>query len=190
MMKLPQSLQDCWICERQKSALIAHILGHSNIEPCTHASEEARRAATDLRAMTATIKLPVTGASRNNTKRDRAASSVATESLAKKMKQTDLSTHSYKGIDMPFSPTEAAAIQAQTLRATISGNAPFRFFKDIEVLKLIRMLRTAAPDIMPSAKVVGGQLLNEAAKSVETKISKILKNKDVGLSYVLLDYIQ
>jgi hypothetical protein len=168
----------------KKSALIAHILGHSNIEPCTNASEEARRAATDLRAMTATIKPPVTAAS-SNSKRDRAASSVATESLAKKMKQTDLSIHSYKGIDMPFSPTEAAAIQAQTLRATISGNAPFRFFEDVEVLKLIQMLRTAAPDIMPSAKVVGGRLLNEAPKSVETKISKILKKKDVGLSYVL-----
>jgi len=103
------------------------------------------------------------------------------------MKQTDLSTHSYKGIDMPFSPTEAAAIQAQTLRATISGNAPFRFFEDIEVLKLIRMLRTAAPDIMPSAKVVGSRLLNEAAENIETKISKILKKKDVGLSYDLPD---
>jgi len=113
-----------------------------------------------------------------------AVSSVATESLVKKMKQTDLSTHSYKGIDMPFSPTEAAAIQAQTLQATISGNAHFCFFEDIEVLKLIWMLRTAAPDIMPLAKVVGGPLLNETAKSIETKISKILKKKDVGLSYV------
>ena len=171
----------------EKSALIAHILGHSNIEPCTHTSEEARRAATDLRAVTTTVKPPVTAASRNNSKQDRATSSVGTESLTKKMKQTDLSTHSYKGIDMPFSPTEAAAIQAQTLRATISGNAPFRFFEDIEVLKLIRMLRTAAPDIMPSAKVVGSRLLNEAAENIETKISKILKKKDVGLSYDLPD---
>jgi hypothetical protein len=44
---------------------------------------------------------------------------------------------------MPFSPAEAAAIQAQTLRATIS---------DIEVLKLIQMLRTAVLDIMAMAK--------------------------------------
>jgi hypothetical protein len=49
------------------------------------------------------------------------------------------------------------------------------------------MLRTAAPDIMPSVKVVGGWLLNEAANSTEMKISKILKKKDVGLSYVLPD---
>lgn len=172
----------------EKSALIAHILGHGNIKPCTHASEEARDAATDLRVTITIIKPPVIVAGTgNNNKRDRAASSVATESLTKKMKQTDLSTHSYRGIDMPFSPAEAAAIQAQTLRATISGNAPFRFFEDIEVLKLIRMLRTAAPDIMPSAKVVGGRLLNEAAENIETKISKILKKKDVGLSYVLSD---
>jgi hypothetical protein len=155
--------------------------------PCTHASEEARRAATNLRAKTATIKPPATAASRNNSKCDWAVSSVATESRVKKKKQTDLSTHSYKGIDMPFSLTKAAAIQAQTLQATILGNAPFHFFEDIEVLKLIWMLRTAAPDIMPSVKVVGGQLLNETAESIETKISKILKKKDVGLSYVLPD---
>lgn len=43
------------------------------------------------------------------------------------------------------------------------------------------MLRTAAPGIMPSVKVVGGQLLNEAAENVETKISKILKKKNVRL---------
>ena len=168
----------------EKSALIAHILGHNNIEPCIHASEEARHATTDLRAITTTlvVKPLVTAPSRNNSKRDCAASSVATESLTKKMKQTDLSTHSYKGIDMPFSPAKAAAIQAQTLQATISGNAPFRFFKDIEVLKLIWMLRTAALEIMPSAKVVGGRLLNEAAENIETKISQILRKKDVGLS--------
>jgi hypothetical protein len=96
---------------------------------------------------------------------------MATESLTKKMKQTDLSTHSYRGIDMPFSPAKAAAIQAQTLQATISGNVPFRFFKDIEVLKLIQMLRTAAR-YYAFTKVVGGQLLNEAAENIETKISK------------------
>ena len=52
----------------EKSGLIAHILGYSNIEPCIHASEEARRAATDLRAVTTTVKPPVTAASRNISK--------------------------------------------------------------------------------------------------------------------------
>jgi hypothetical protein len=100
----------------EKSTLIAHILGHGNIKPCTHTSEEARHATTDLRATTMIIKPPVIVASPgNNNKCDCAASSVATESLTKKMKQTDLSTHSYRGIDMTFSLAEAAAIQAQTL---------------------------------------------------------------------------
>jgi hypothetical protein len=31
------------------------------------------------------------------------------------MKQMNLSTHTFKGVDMPFSPAKAAAIQAQTL---------------------------------------------------------------------------
>jgi hypothetical protein len=60
---------------------------------------------------------------------------------------------------------------------------PFQFFEDIEVLKLIQMLRTAAPGIMPLAKVVDG-LLDEAAEQVEAKNSKMLKTKNVGLWYV------
>lgn len=106
--------------------------------------------------VTTTVKPLVTAASRNNSKQNCTASSVGTKSLTKKMKQTDLSTHSYKGIDMPFSLTKAAAIQAQTLQAIISGNTPLQFFEDIEVLKLMWMLRTAAPGIMPSANFKQG----------------------------------
>jgi hypothetical protein len=34
---------------------------------------------------------------------------------------------------------------------------------------------------MPSAKVVGGRLLNEAAEVVELKMDKLLRKKNLGL---------
>ena len=89
--------------------------------------------------------------------------------------------HAYKGVDMPFSPREVAAVQAQALRAAISANLPFQVYKNPEVIKLFGMLRTAALDIRPSAKVVGGRLLNEAAEIVELKMDKLLWKKNLGL---------
>ncbi|KIM77089.1 hypothetical protein PILCRDRAFT_12274 [Piloderma croceum F 1598] len=43
------------------------------------------------------------------------------------------------------------------------------------------MMRAAAPNILPSAKAVGGRLLNDAAEIVELKIDKLLHGKSVGL---------
>jgi hypothetical protein len=99
----------------------------------------------------------------------------------KKQKQSNLLGHAFKGTDMPFSPSEKGAIQAQALRATVSANLPFRVFEDAKVIKLFWMMRTAAPSILPSAKVIGGRLLNDAAAVVEKKMDKILQGKNVGL---------
>ena len=42
-------------------------------------------------------------------------------------------------------------------------------------------MHTAAPSVLPSGKPVGGELLNDATQAVEHDLTKILKNKDVGL---------
>jgi hypothetical protein len=55
-------------------------------------------------------------------------------------------------------------------------------FEDAEVIKLFWMMRTAALSILPSAKVIGGRLLNYAAVVVEKKMDKILQGKNVGLN--------
>jgi hypothetical protein len=91
------------------------------------------------------------------------------------------------GIDMPFSLNETDAIQAQALRATISANLLFQAFEDPEVVKLFWMMRMAAPSVLPSAKVIGGRLLNDAAAVVEKKMDRLLKGKSVGLKWVFLD---
>ena len=67
------------------------------------------------------------------------------------------------------------------LPGTISANLPFPVFEDAEVIKLFWTMRMAAPSILPSAKVIGGRLLNDVAVVVEKKMDKILQGKNVGL---------
>ncbi|KAJ6587810.1 ribonuclease H-like domain-containing protein [Mycena sp. CBHHK59/15] len=44
------------------------------------------------------------------------------------------------------------------------------------------MFRSTAPEVMPTGKVIGGRLLNEAAEEVEVWIENTLKDKDAGMS--------
>ena len=101
----------------------------------------------------------------------------------KKLKQTPLKAD--RNLDMPFSANDIAAIEAQTLHVTISANLLFCAFEDPKVLELLCMLCTAAPDIMPSWKVVSGRLLDEAAQKVKAKLEKVLVGKEIGLLYIL-----
>ncbi|KIM72638.1 hypothetical protein PILCRDRAFT_15961 [Piloderma croceum F 1598] len=89
--------------------------------------------------------------------------------------------HAYRGVDMPFSSSEIAAVQAQALQAAISANLLFRVYEDPEIIKLFWMMQAAAPNILPSAKAVGRRLLNDAAEIVELKMDKLLHGKSVGL---------
>ena len=97
------------------------------------------------------------------------------------MRQTDLLGKTFRGVNMPFSESEKDAIRAQSLRAVISANWPFQSFENPEVVKLFWMMSSAALEILPSGKVVGGKLLNDAAAMVESKLSKVLNSKQVGL---------
>ncbi|KAJ6543312.1 hypothetical protein B0H10DRAFT_1970455 [Mycena sp. CBHHK59/15] len=44
------------------------------------------------------------------------------------------------------------------------------------------MFRSTAPEVMPTGKVIGGRLLNEATEEVEVRIENTLKDKDAGMS--------
>lgn len=83
---------------------------------------------------------------------------------------------------MPFSQEETVAVQAQVLRAVVSANLSFRAMGNPEMLKLFGMLRTAAPGIIPSRKVIGGRLLDEASGIVDSTLGRILTGKNLGLS--------
>jgi hypothetical protein len=107
----------------------------------------------------------------------------STDAIApKKSKQSML--RMYTGHDMPFSPSEANAIQLQALRAIVSANTLFSTFEDREMLTLFGMLRSQAPSIIPTGNVIGRHLLNESYTTVEGKLLKILEGQMLGLLYI------
>ena len=166
-------------------AWIAHLIGTRRAPGCLYGSTAAKSEARQQR-QALEEKASKQDTNKSTQKHSRSASdstSQAESSKLKKLKQTPLKA--YRNLDMPFSANDIAAIEAQILHATISANLPFRAFEDPEVLELLCMLRTAAPDIMPSRKVVSGQLLDEAAQKVKAKLEKVLVGKEIGLSYVL-----
>jgi hypothetical protein len=105
--------------------------------------------------------------------------------VSKKLKQTMLKT--YTGLDMPFSSSEVEAIEAQALRTIVSTNSAFRLFEDPEMLTLLGMMRSRAPEIIPSRKVIAGRLLDEAASTVEQKLFNILKGQALGAVCIYFD---
>ena len=153
---------------------MAHLAGQN---PCKNASPEALQFATQQKVADADKS-----SAAKSSKHNRSGSTAdASGSQSKKMRQTDLLGKTFRGVDMPFSDSEKDAIQAQSLRAAISANWSFRSFENPEVVKLFWMMRSAAPEILPSGKVVGGKLLNDAAAKVESKLDKVLNGKHVGL---------
>ncbi|KAJ7834463.1 hypothetical protein B0H14DRAFT_2590888 [Mycena olivaceomarginata] len=135
----------------EKGVFITHILGSRTTSACPHASKAAQTEAKAQREGAQAAK-----AAAPSTKRARSPSTAGSVDVTaqKKFKQTMLRT--YTGNDMPFSAAEADAIEAQALRAIISSNSPFRLFEEPEMLTLFGMMRSQGPQILPSAKVIGG----------------------------------
>ncbi|KAJ7468836.1 hypothetical protein B0H11DRAFT_2238682 [Mycena galericulata] len=98
--------------------------------------------------------------------------------LAKRLKQGVFQVSG--GRDQPFTNAQTKEIQAQALRATVSAGLSFRVWENREVLKLMSPLRTAAPEILPSRKVIGGRLLDEAATKLDIEVEKALEGKELG----------
>ena len=166
--------------------MITHILrpvGCANLA-CIHASAEAKAAADTLWLLSNAEALHSVASTDDSVPSAQAkhawsGSSIAESSQAKKLKGP-LTDFTYKGVDIPFSALEKDTIKAQSLWAVISVNLPFRVFEDLEVLKLIKMLRTTGPEIMPTGKVVGGWLLNKASTISRDKLAKLLQGQDIG----------
>jgi hypothetical protein len=161
----------------EKSVFITHILGSSRASSgCAHAGAAATAEAKAQRAGAQASR-----AAEPATKHARSASTADSTdaALPKKFKQAMLRT--YMGLDMPFSASEAEAIQAQALRAIVSTNSAFGLFEDPEMLTLIGMMRSLGPEILPSGKVVGGSLLNKSAAAVESKLSTVLTGQAFGV---------
>ncbi|KAJ7199964.1 ribonuclease H-like domain-containing protein, partial [Mycena pura] len=151
-----------------KASWIAHILGGKTA--CPNASPEATAEATSQRKAVKAAEVK---------KHPRSTTPDPAEPPSKKQQST---LKTYRKNDMPYSATEKDAIQRQAARAIFSGGLPLGAFREPEMLVLFGMMRSTAPEIMPTGKVIGGRLLDAAAEEVEVKTSKALKNKNAGAS--------
>jgi hypothetical protein len=158
----------------EKHAWIAHILGGKT--PCPYASAEA--------TAEATVQKTGSGSSQKRQRTESNSTPADVSEPPPKKKQSTLTGLTFRRNDMPFGAEEKAAFQKQALRAIVSSGAPLQLFEDPEMKILFGMLRTTAPGIIPTAKVVGGRLLDAEAAEVEEKIKKVMKGKVLGLSYV------
>lgn len=160
-----------------KDAMLAHLI-KDRARNCENASDEAVNTAFS-------IKYPgenITVASATRSTRTRSSSDASlSDQPSKKSKQAEISPYVYKGLDIPFSVGQVDVIKAQCLRALISTGTSFRFFEDPEVHELFKMLRTAAPAILPTGKSIGGKLLNDASGKVEVELKKLLRGKMIGI---------
>ncbi|KAF5343191.1 hypothetical protein D9758_016921 [Tetrapyrgos nigripes] len=144
----------------EKTVFITHILGKrrsKTCQPCPYASEEAREEAQrqrDSENNSASSKPKTTATKRKISeldKNDMEPSQDTSSSEHKKLKQPKLRV--FNALDMPFSKTEAEleVVKAQALRAVVSSKSKEGLFEDPEMLKLIKLLRKDAMDIMPTA---------------------------------------
>lgn len=154
--------------------MLAHLI-KGRARKCEHASDEAIKVALSIKFPTENITIPST--------RSRSSSSLVSpyEPQPKKLKQSEILSHTYRGLDIPFTAGHISAIKAQCLRAVISTGSSFGFFEDPEVMELFRLMRTAAPACLPSRKVIGGSLLNDASSRVQRELENMLRGKKIGL---------
>ncbi|KAJ6550699.1 hypothetical protein B0H10DRAFT_2242632 [Mycena sp. CBHHK59/15] len=158
----------------EKLAWVAHLIGGK--AACPHASEEAKRAATAQRQGVAKDS--------ESKKRPRTTSSISDAPVPPPKKQhiqSALSSLTFRRNEMPYGTAEAEALRKQALRAIVSSGSPLMLFEDPEMQILIGMIRTTAPAVLPTGKVAGGRLLDQAAADVELRLTKKLKGRNVGL---------
>ncbi|THU81134.1 hypothetical protein K435DRAFT_485430, partial [Dendrothele bispora CBS 962.96] len=122
-----------------KDAMIAHLIG---AKKCPNVSKEARRVARQEKGGNTLGKEETDGTEGDDESSD--AEGVSTrpkkrKKLTKVKNYTQKTLNFRKGIAIPFSEEEKAAIKIQFGRATASANLPFLWVDDAEVIKLFLM---------------------------------------------------
>jgi hypothetical protein len=159
----------------EKKSWVAHVLGGQGIVACPNGSAVAKAdaVAADTRKSTNNIQ------DRSSQKHARDGDS--SQPAAKKQKQSTLKNTVYKGISIPFSQRETKSVHAQSERVVVACNLAENFFLHPEVQTLFTMFRSAASEVLPSGKLIGGRLLDEAARNVDKRVKKELKGKRIGI---------
>ena len=168
--------------------MAAHILGYRGVQPCPHASQEAKEAAQEQQECGKAQKQQVadtSGRKRKYNDQEERIHDASSEAPAPKWQELVQRMFTVvQGMEADFTSEEKVAIQAQAEHAVISANLKFSVFKDPEVIKFCCMLRAKAYKILPSGKVVGGTLLKQCTDGVDDAMKKKLVGKWIGLLYV------
>ncbi|KAF7295822.1 DUF659 domain-containing protein [Mycena chlorophos] len=167
-----------------KPAWLAHILGGQGIQACVKCPEEARKEAKELdnRKRTGTALGKKAAEKRKRTDEQQP---IPTDRPAKKSTTEDdigpLDTFVFKGLDLPFSDFDKELIEIQAERAVVAGNLAEDIFTQPEMVQLFRLFRSRATDVLPSRRLIGGRLLDDAVKRVDKIIVKKLTSRLVGI---------
>ncbi|KAF8134104.1 ribonuclease H-like domain-containing protein [Mycena galopus ATCC 62051] len=164
---------------------VVHILGavgaHQSKPPCPNATAQAILLAQTADKRKTAAQDGASGAATSSRKRRNSDDSGDASKKNKKpaLRQTELVP--VKGIDLPFADSHKDAIHAQCERVVVSCNLAENFFEEPEVQVLFKMFRSRAADVLPSRKLIGRRLLNDAAAIVDKKVIKDLEGKNIGI---------
>jgi hypothetical protein len=154
---------------------VAHVLGSQGIVACPNASAVAKA------DVVAADTCKSTNNSQDWSSQKRAWDGDSSQLAAKKQKQSTLKNKVYKGISIPFSHRETKSVHAQSEHVVITCNLVENFFLHPEVQTLFTMFHSAALEVLPSGKLIGGRLLDEAARNVDKRVKNELKGKQIGI---------
>jgi hypothetical protein len=167
-------------------SMATHINGYRGHLPCPYASNAAKEAARSHKSKRNT---PKTTTSMTGQKRPFQHSEApsdheddASEPQQKKLCQSILRV--FRGIDIPFTEEQKSAVKEQATRAIISTGPSFSLFEDLEMVKLMVMLRSTAPQVLPKSKAARTTWLDKCAGRVEEDLVATFRGWEVGLSYV------
>ncbi|KAF5327937.1 hypothetical protein D9758_018055 [Tetrapyrgos nigripes] len=166
-----------------KEAMSAHLIRKNGTRKCPNASKTAVRAAKESMKGKTGADDGTDGDDESSDAEDTSTHRPPKRKKLSKVKAYTQKTLSFpKGIDIPFSDDQKAAIKEQFGRATQSANLPFRWIDDVEVIKLFLMFRSRAEDVLPDRKALSGPILDAQFRKVEDKIKKNISGQNVTMS--------
>ncbi|KAJ6453219.1 hypothetical protein C8R47DRAFT_1329389 [Mycena vitilis] len=180
-------------CNGEKSAMAGHL------RKCAHATPAEKALATKTaptkseKKIAEKRKLEKTASDFDgNTADDEDCGSSQRGAKRKKVDKsfTQSKLEVYRGLDIPFSEAQKAAIHEQFLRATQSANLPEHWVEDPEILKLFIMFRGRALDVIPTRGALGGPLLTRASQRVDAEIADLIMSSSTdGVRTVAKDNV-
>jgi hypothetical protein len=168
------------------NSMAAHINGYRGSPPCLYTSDAAKEAARTQKSRKSAPKTATNmiGQKCPSQHLDSPSDDEDDASKPQQKKPCQSILRVFRGIDIPFTEEQKSAVKEQAMRTIISTGSSFSLFEDIEMIKLMSMLRSAAPQVLPKSKAVSRTWLNKCAGWVEEDLIAAFTGQEAGLSCV------